>query len=63
MEVFMAKKITKRQLEKIINEEIEAMQNEGMFTSAIKTAATNFLPGGRLKKSLKNLKQGLEFLK
>ena len=44
----MAKKITKRQLEKIINEEIEAMQNEGMFTSAIKTAATNFLPGGRM---------------
>jgi len=44
----MTKKLTKRQLQRIINEEIAMMQNEGMFGSALKTVATNFLPGGRM---------------
>ena len=41
-------KLSRRQLEILIKEEIEAMQNEGMFGSALKTVATNFLPGGRM---------------
>ena len=44
----MAKQLTQRELQQIISEEIENMKNEGMFSSAIKTAATNFLPGGRM---------------
>ena len=43
----MKRKLTQAQLRRLIKEEYENLQYEGTFSSALKTLATNTLPGGR----------------